>query len=144
MDPASKRGTSKKADYYGTFLEAVKEQQSTVQQESPRQESPRQDSVQREFPLEVVPPAGDALPAPAEGAESEFEVVDPIALLKALRDAGGPQGMSQLQATTNLRFSSFAEVVAKLEEAGLLRITGTPGSEKVELMPAGATLAELG
>lgn len=137
MDPASKRGTSKKADYYGTFLEAVKEPQSTVQQESPRQ-----DSVQR-VPQQDIPPALDAVPPPV-GAEGDEEVVDPIALLKVLRDAGGTQGMSQLQATTNLRFSSFAEVVAKLEEAGLLRITGTPGSEKVELMPAGATLAELG
>lgn len=138
MDPGNKRASSKRADYYGTFLEAVKEPQSTVQQESPRQ-----DSVQREFPREVVPPAGDTLPAPA-GAEAEEEVVDPIALLKVLRDAGGTQDMSQLQATTNLRFSTFAEIVAKLEEAGLLKIGGKPGSEMVELMPAGATLAELG
>lgn len=134
MDPGSKRASSKRVDYYGTFLEAVREPQSEVEQNVP---SPQ------ELPPQDLPPARDTASPPADAAAEE-EVVDPIELLRVLRDAGGTQGMSQLQQTTNLRFSRFADIVAKLEEAGLLKITGTPGSEKVELKPAGATLAELG
>lgn len=139
MDPGNRRasGSSKRADYYGTFLEAVREddvQQGDVQQGIPsRQRLPQRDAS-----------PGPDTTLPQADAAAEEEVVDPIELLRVLRDSGGMQGMSKLQATTNLHFSRFAEVVAKLEEAGLLKITGTPGSEKVELMPAGATLADLG
>ena len=135
MDPINKGAPSKKADYYGTFLDSV------------RQESPDQ-QVQQNDPDVAVPAeeagadvAGEE--APAEPVAAEEEMVDPIALLKVLRETG-TQSMTTLQATTNLRFSKFAEIVGKLEEAGLVLISGQPGSEQVELLPAGATLADLG
>jgi predicted transcriptional regulator len=52
--------------------------------------------------------------------------------------------MAQLQSMTNLPFTRFAGVMAKLDEAGLVKISGSPGSETVEITSAGVTLASLG
>lgn len=130
----SKRAPSKKADYYGTFLDSV------------RQESPDQQATLEEPDVPTPPEAAEADDGGEEVAgepAAEEEVIDPIALLKVLRETG-TQSMTTLQATTNLRFSKFAEIVGKLEEAGLVKISGQPGSEQVELLQAGATLADLG
>jgi hypothetical protein len=141
MEPTSKKAPSKRADYYGTFLEAVKQAPPDVQQRGPVEAQPQE-------PI-GVPPAGEQTAvnpaAPHEAAEGAnvAEAVDPISLLKVLRDSGA-QPMTQLHATTNLSFSRFSQVFAKLEEAGLVTISGNPGSENVELSAAGKTLADLG
>jgi hypothetical protein len=140
MEPTSKKAPSKRADYYGTFLEAVKQAPPDVQQRGPVEAQPQQ-------PI-GVPPGGEQAAvnpaAPPEAGEgANVEAVDPISLLKILRDSGA-QPMTQLQATTNLSFSRFSQVFAKLEEAGLVTISGNPGSENVELSAAGKTLADLG
>lgn len=147
MEPISKRAPSKKVDYYGTFLEAVREAPPEEQEEpaavadAPVVEAPAADA-----PVVVEAEAGaeaGAAAAAADDAVVEEAPVNPVDVLVVLRDAGTLE-MAKLQAMTKLPFTRFAAVMAKLDEAGLVKISGSPGSETVEILPAGLTLASLG
>lgn len=97
--------------------------------------------VEAEVGAEADPAAGGV---EAEvGAVVMEAAVNPVEVLVVLRDAGTLE-MAKLQAMTNLPFTRFAGVMAKLDEALLVKISGSPGSEKVEILPAGLTLASLG
>jgi hypothetical protein len=139
MDPISKRAPSKKVDYYGSYLEALR-------QAPPDEQELTNEVAAGEEPATVVEPSPDVVAVGddvAEESASAEAAVNPVDVLVVLRDSG-PLEMAKLQAMTNLSFTRFAGVMAKLDEAGLVKISGTPGAESVEILPAGVTLASLG
>jgi hypothetical protein len=138
MEPISKRAPSKKVDYYGTFLESVRQAPPEGQENEQTVETPADETAV----MEALPDATAGDDAAAE-PEAQDATVNPVEVLVVLRDSG-PVEMAKLQSMTNLPFTRFAGVMAKLDEAGLVKISGSPGSETVEITSAGVTLASLG
>jgi hypothetical protein len=103
----------KRSDYFGTFLE-------TVKQESPEQSAP---TPERE--------AGGGGPS------------DPPMMILAVLVEKGPIKVSELQEATGMEFGQFGETLAAVVKAGLVSLSGTPGQELADVTDSGRSLASV-
>ncbi|MGA2592917.1 MAG: hypothetical protein ABSH32_23635 [Bryobacteraceae bacterium] len=58
-------------------------------------------------------------------------------------NAGQPMPLTDLQAASDMSFSSFAEAIKRLQDSGYLTLVGTPGAESAQLTKLGAEVASL-
>ena len=81
--------------------------------------------------------------AQTRSTESEASTPAPLSATTALLTEllQGPRKLAELQSTTGLGFTEFADSVKALLDASLIELEGVSGDETAKLSPTGAALA---
>ena len=89
--------------------------------------------------LKGMKSSGVAAPSQAPESQAPAALGATTALLTEL--VRGPRKLAELQQTSGLGFTEFADAVKALLDAKLIELEGTAGDETAKLSPTGAALA---
>ena len=89
--------------------------------------------------LKGMKSSGVATQSPPSDSQAPTSLGATTALLTELMQ--GPRKLSELQETTGLGFTEFANAVKALLDAKLIELEGASGDETAKLSPTGAALA---